>query len=142
MVLDTVDILRWKMARKNLRRSRYEARCVLNAYADKVARPNALMHLPHEERVDLMPSYTFSAGKWPESVNTYIICLEEYKSQDTLRFMLPCRHDFHQPCIDKWLRHAVSCPLCRQSVFLPEPPLRRLSEEEPATGAPDSTEHT
>ncbi|KAK6920413.1 Zinc finger, RING-type [Dillenia turbinata] len=44
------------------------------------------------------------------------ICLSEYEEGDKI-WVLPCRHEFHMPCIDKWLKeiHGV-CPLCRGDV--------------------------
>ncbi|XP_008797985.2 uncharacterized RING finger protein C4G3.12c isoform X2 [Phoenix dactylifera] len=44
------------------------------------------------------------------------ICLVEYEEGDCIR-ILPCNHEFHQTCIDKWLKeiHRV-CPLCRGNV--------------------------
>eukprot|EP00250_Pteridium_aquilinum_P007172 c16951_g1_i1 orf=204-1784(+) len=44
------------------------------------------------------------------------ICLVEYEGGDHLR-VLPCSHEYHMTCIDKWLRevHRV-CPLCRGDV--------------------------
>ncbi|GAA0138905.1 hypothetical protein LIER_34999 [Lithospermum erythrorhizon] len=47
------------------------------------------------------------------------ICLIEYEEGDMVR-ILPCHHEFHQICIDKWLKeiHRV-CPLCRGDICLP-----------------------
>ncbi|XP_057965732.1 E3 ubiquitin-protein ligase MBR1 [Malania oleifera] len=44
------------------------------------------------------------------------ICLVEYEEGDSLR-ILPCHHEFHRICIDKWLKeiHRV-CPLCRGDI--------------------------
>lgn len=44
------------------------------------------------------------------------ICLDEYEEGDKIR-ILPCRHEYHVACIDKWLKeiHGV-CPLCRGDV--------------------------
>ncbi|KAG8060586.1 hypothetical protein GUJ93_ZPchr0002g25137 [Zizania palustris] len=41
------------------------------------------------------------------------ICLTEYEDGDQIR-SLPCKHEFHLQCVDKWLKevHRV-CPLCR-----------------------------
>ncbi|XP_068650122.1 uncharacterized protein [Aristolochia californica] len=50
-----------------------------------------------------------------EAAQCYI-CLVEYEEGDCMR-ILPCHHDFHQTCIDKWLKeiHRI-CPLCRGDV--------------------------
>ncbi|XP_059663059.1 uncharacterized protein LOC132308830 isoform X1 [Cornus florida] len=50
-----------------------------------------------------------------ESAQCYI-CLVEYEEGDSLR-ILPCHHEFHRTCIDKWLKeiHRV-CPLCRGNI--------------------------
>ncbi|XP_016466504.1 uncharacterized protein LOC107789244 isoform X1 [Nicotiana tabacum] len=44
------------------------------------------------------------------------ICLVEYEEGDILR-TLPCHHEFHRTCVDKWLKeiHRV-CPLCRGDI--------------------------
>ncbi|KAK9273373.1 hypothetical protein L1049_018183 [Liquidambar formosana] len=44
------------------------------------------------------------------------ICLCEYEEGDKIR-ILPCRHEYHMSCVDKWLKeiHGV-CPLCRGDV--------------------------
>ncbi|KAK9067863.1 hypothetical protein SSX86_011974 [Deinandra increscens subsp. villosa] len=44
------------------------------------------------------------------------ICLVEYEDGDEVR-VLPCHHEFHKLCIDKWLKeiHRI-CPLCRGDV--------------------------
>lgn len=44
------------------------------------------------------------------------ICKEEYKTGDHIR-PLPCKHEFHKVCVDKWLTTAgQTCPLCRANV--------------------------
>ncbi|KAE8713750.1 hypothetical protein F3Y22_tig00110206pilonHSYRG00418 [Hibiscus syriacus] len=44
------------------------------------------------------------------------ICLVEYEEGDSMR-ILPCNHEFHRTCVDKWLKeiHRV-CPLCRGDI--------------------------
>lgn len=44
------------------------------------------------------------------------ICLDDYEEGDKIR-VLPCRHEYHMSCVDKWLKeiHGV-CPLCRGDV--------------------------
>lgn len=42
-------------------------------------------------------------------------CLDEYNEGDIIR-ILPCKHDFHSVCCDKWLlEKSHLCPLCKQS---------------------------
>jgi len=44
------------------------------------------------------------------------VCLESFKHGDEIR-ILPCKHEFHVVCIDKWLTNSRStCPNCRQPV--------------------------
>lgn len=40
------------------------------------------------------------------------ICLEDYVSGATLR-RLHCTHQFHKPCLDKWLLQKATCPICQ-----------------------------
>jgi hypothetical protein len=46
--------------------------------------------------------------------NDCIICLGTSKS--IKRRILPCKHEFHQLCIDKWLKSHMSCAMCRSSI--------------------------
>ncbi|XP_023552779.1 uncharacterized protein LOC111810315 isoform X1 [Cucurbita pepo subsp. pepo] len=50
-----------------------------------------------------------------EAAQCYI-CLVEYEEGDSMR-VLPCHHEFHAACVDKWLKeiHRV-CPLCRGDI--------------------------
>ncbi|KAF5176643.1 E3 ubiquitin ligase big brother-related-like [Thalictrum thalictroides] len=51
-----------------------------------------------------------------QDVEQCYICLAEYEEGDKIR-VLPCRHEYHMSCVDKWLKeiHGV-CPLCRGDV--------------------------
>ncbi|CAK8561860.1 unnamed protein product [Lathyrus sativus] len=54
--------------------------------------------------------------KHQEDATQCYICLVEYEDGDSVR-VLPCHHEFHRTCIDKWLKeiHRV-CPLCRGNI--------------------------
>jgi len=43
------------------------------------------------------------------------ICMEEFASGDKQRTM-PCFHQFHQACLDKWLTRQGTCPICKFDV--------------------------
>jgi len=43
------------------------------------------------------------------------ICLVDYEEGDHLR-MLPCLHQYHKCCADKWLSGASACPVCKTNV--------------------------
>ena len=46
--------------------------------------------------------------------NECYVCLEAYKPGDRIR-RLPCKHEFHAVCVDKWLLDVHStCPICRR----------------------------
>ncbi|RPA71985.1 hypothetical protein BJ508DRAFT_82249 [Ascobolus immersus RN42] len=59
------------------------------------------------------------------------VCMEEFEKGQHLR-VIPCKHSFHQACIDPWLLNVSgSCPLCRidlrpedarKSFEMPPPP--------------------
>ena len=40
------------------------------------------------------------------------VCLAKYKQGETVS-ALPCKHIFHDDCIQSWFRNNDSCPLCR-----------------------------
>ncbi|XP_007238141.2 uncharacterized protein si:ch211-59o9.10 [Astyanax mexicanus] len=43
------------------------------------------------------------------------ICFCDYKQGEKLR-ILPCLHDYHVKCIDRWLKENSTCPICRADV--------------------------
>ncbi|XP_051148306.1 uncharacterized protein LOC127263365 [Andrographis paniculata] len=81
---------------------------------------SSLISLPAPDLVvDSFPLKTHSKAEklaTPEDFSQCYICLSEYEEGDKVR-VLPCRHEFHMPCVDKWLKeiHGV-CPLCRDDV--------------------------
>ncbi|PPD98666.1 hypothetical protein GOBAR_DD04295 [Gossypium barbadense] len=85
--------------------------------------------------INSYPKFQFSkdrsAAVDSSNVNTTCsICLCEYKDSEMLRMMPECRHYFHVPCLDAWLKLNGSCPVCRNSP-LPTPLSTPLSEVVP-----------
>ncbi|XP_024377294.1 putative RING-H2 finger protein ATL69 [Physcomitrium patens] len=72
--------------------------------------------------VESYPKVVYTASQPPLNLqdNSCSICLGDYKDGDILRMLPECRHMFHAPCIDAWLRLHASCPMCRTSP-LPTP---------------------
>jgi hypothetical protein len=53
------------------------------------------------------------------------VCLAEFAPGERLKQLPSCAHAFHVDCIDTWLHHNVSCPLCRTVVAIGAIPLSR-----------------
>ncbi|XP_024964480.1 uncharacterized protein LOC112504759 isoform X1 [Cynara cardunculus var. scolymus] len=52
----------------------------------------------------------------PNYVQQCYICLIDYEEGDKIR-VLPCQHEYHAPCVDKWLKEVNGvCPVCRCNV--------------------------
>uniref|UniRef100_A0A0E0MB35 RING-type E3 ubiquitin transferase n=1 Tax=Oryza punctata TaxID=4537 RepID=A0A0E0MB35_ORYPU len=64
-----------------------------------------------------------SAAAAPECA----VCLSDFAGGDAVRLLTVCRHAFHTPCIDSWLRAHTTCPVCRSDLDAPPP-----RDEDPA----------
>lgn len=51
-----------------------------------------------------------------EESNSCCICICDYEAGEKI-VKLPCKHEFHEPCIAEWLREHVDCPLCKADVY-------------------------
>ena len=49
------------------------------------------------------------------SAPTCAVCMCDAEEGDALR-RLPCRHEFHQSCVDRWLADHRTCPMCKSDV--------------------------
>lgn len=65
-----------------------------------------------QAEIDQLPSYHFSSeGHEPDHIYC-AVCTSNIESEE-LVLVLPCNHEFHATCIDKWLRGSPTCPICR-----------------------------
>ena len=66
--------------------------------------------------VESLPTFSFSALKGMKDGLECAVCLSRYDNADVLRLLPTCKHAFHLACIDLWLLHHSTCPLCRRRV--------------------------
>lgn len=68
-------------------------------------------------RIAALPSYRWRGGP-RGSQTSCVVCMAEFEARQSVR-VLPCRHEFHARCVDKWLRNNRTCPICRRSAADP-----------------------
>ncbi|KAG1354330.1 E3 ubiquitin-protein ligase ATL4 [Cocos nucifera] len=89
--------------------------------------------------IESLPLFSLasSVAVLPKSSPDCAVCLSPFHPHDELRLLPACRHAFHSPCIDTWLRSTPSCPLCRSSITLPPPPppLSAAAEDPPRSSS-------
>ncbi|KAF0890199.1 hypothetical protein E2562_038762 [Oryza meyeriana var. granulata] len=118
-------LVRRRRARGRLRRSspplgHLADAGVLSIYVDRqghVQQPGG-RGLDHAA-VAAFPTRAFSAAADSSSgsaATQCVVCLAEYEEKDVLRVLPYCGHGFHVACIDIWLLHHSTCPVCRISL--------------------------
>ncbi|XP_021859620.2 putative RING-H2 finger protein ATL12 isoform X1 [Spinacia oleracea] len=66
--------------------------------------------------VDSLPFFRFASLKGSKHGLQCAVCLAEFEDVEILRLLPKCKHGFHIECVDLWLEHHSTCPLCRQKV--------------------------
>ncbi|XP_041059590.1 uncharacterized protein si:ch211-59o9.10 isoform X1 [Carcharodon carcharias] len=66
--------------------------------------------------INCLPTKLFDPEHAAEKTQCHI-CFNDYVPREKLR-ILPCLHDYHSQCIDRWLKGNSSCPICRVDVNL------------------------
>jgi hypothetical protein len=56
-----------------------------------------------------------AGGSVPGAITSCCVCLESFEEGEPLR-VLPCFHQFHVLCVDKWLAVKAECPVCKVSI--------------------------
>lgn len=70
-------------------------------------------------QIAAIPTVTYKVQPGDE-VNSCSICLCDFIDGTVVR-KLPCSHEFHRRCVDKWLHRNKRCPLCIHAVDEPCP---------------------
>ncbi|XP_035521359.1 uncharacterized protein si:ch211-59o9.10 isoform X2 [Morone saxatilis] len=64
--------------------------------------------------IQRFPTKTFKSASGAGNTQCQI-CFCDYTDGEKLR-MLPCFHDYHVQCIDRWLKDNPTCPICRANL--------------------------
>nr|XP_036233267.1 homeobox protein 5 isoform X4 [Bactrocera oleae] len=62
--------------------------------------------------IDQLPSYKYNPDTHSGDQTSCVVCMCDFELRQVLR-VLPCSHEFHAKCVDKWLRSNRTCPICR-----------------------------
>uniref|UniRef100_A0A8B9K674 RING-type domain-containing protein n=1 Tax=Astyanax mexicanus TaxID=7994 RepID=A0A8B9K674_ASTMX len=62
--------------------------------------------------IEQLPSYRFNSENHQSEQTLCVVCFSDFESRQLLR-VLPCNHEFHAKCVDKWLKTNRTCPICR-----------------------------
>ncbi|XP_062612040.1 uncharacterized protein LOC134273846 isoform X2 [Saccostrea cucullata] len=74
------------------------------------AKPKGLTK--HE--IEQLPAYRFNKENHHSDMDqtSCVVCMCDFENRQLLR-VLPCSHEFHAKCVDKWLKTNRTCPICR-----------------------------
>ncbi|XP_017574305.1 E3 ubiquitin-protein ligase RLIM isoform X2 [Pygocentrus nattereri] len=67
-----------------------------------------------KEQIDNLAMRNFGES---DAFKTCSVCITEYAEGNKLR-KLPCSHEYHVHCIDRWLSENSTCPICRRAVLV------------------------
>ncbi|KAG2464602.1 RF12A ligase, partial [Polypterus senegalus] len=67
-----------------------------------------------KEQIDNLSTRSFGES---DGLKTCSVCITEYAEGNKLR-KLPCSHEYHVHCIDRWLSENSTCPICRRAVLV------------------------
>ncbi|CAL0305578.1 unnamed protein product [Lupinus luteus] len=71
------------------------------------------------EIIETFPTFIYSTVKSLKIGMTTLecaVCINEFQDDETLRLIPVCNHVFHPECIDSWLAHHSTCPVCRANL--------------------------
>ncbi|KAI0030499.1 hypothetical protein K488DRAFT_25043, partial [Vararia minispora EC-137] len=44
------------------------------------------------------------------------VCLSQFRDGENGAVGASCRHAFHEVCVERWMRRAETCPVCRDTL--------------------------
>ncbi|XP_022776850.1 E3 ubiquitin-protein ligase RNF181-like [Durio zibethinus] len=93
---------------------------LLRGWANKDGQPPA-----SKASIEAMPSVEIGESEDGECV----VCLDDWKPREVAKEM-PCKHMFHDECIEKWLGIHGSCPVCRYKMPVDEEEMGKKRDED------------
>nr|XP_034342000.1 E3 ubiquitin-protein ligase RLIM-like [Arvicanthis niloticus] len=69
-----------------------------------------------KEQINTLPIRMFCED---DKLNQCSICITPYTQNSKIR-VLPCLHEYHDECIDRWLIDNATCPICRKHIINPD----------------------
>ncbi|XP_078589473.1 E3 ubiquitin-protein ligase RNF38-like isoform X2 [Branchiostoma floridae x Branchiostoma japonicum] len=63
-------------------------------------------------KIEDLPSYRYNPDNHQSQQTLCVVCMCDFENRQLLR-VLPCNHEFHAKCVDKWLKSNRTCPICR-----------------------------
>lgn len=82
-------------------------------------------------QIERLPTRTYVKARSSSSANNSDqldkqcqVCLCDYKVREKIR-ILPCLHQYHSRCVDRWLSISGACPVCRKAVDFDSPKLNK-----------------
>ena len=85
----------------------YEQLLEMSDNAGKVSRGLA------KGQIDAIKAFMWIEGR--TEYDSCTICMERYVNGTKCK-RLPCKHDYHAECVNKWLETAKKCPVCSKEV--------------------------
>jgi hypothetical protein len=67
--------------------------------------------------IDQLLSYSFNEHAEGDAQTLCVVCMCDFVANQMVR-VLPCAHEFHARCVDKWLKDNRTCPICRADAIL------------------------
>ena len=112
----------WRVAARRARNAQdmNAMSAVLNGIFGVVTRPGGPRNPQglQQETIDSLPKhiYTEEDRDAAGEEHTCSVCLCDFEPGDVLRRIPGCSHEFHQDCVDVWLKNHTTCPMCRAEV--------------------------
>ena len=124
--------------RQNKRRARRRANLLRDILAQQELEAEAVFML-----VPVTP-YAIDPDVAVEDRDVCCICLDNFEDGDEVR-SLPCKHVLHKDCIDPWLETHVTCPMCKDDIYVAvgvhDPPPPEEAANEDAGGGDDNDDN-